>query len=168
MFCILAIGIFQSALVCGQTQPKSVDWENVPSLLRDAFSKKPLYGKYEISARINPFYLRGDLDGDGVADYSVLVTETASHKQGIYVWMSRTRAFVVLGAGQPIQYGAKAEDDLNFDEWKILGSNPADKTSSLELPPDFRHDAIFVQKSESASGLFYWSQGRFRWLQEGD
>jgi hypothetical protein len=150
------------------TASKPVDWENVPPALRDAFSKKPLDGKYDVSTHINPFYLRGDFDGDGIADYAVLVTEVVSHKQGILVWLSSVRNFVFLGAGTPIQYGAKPEDDLDFDEWRILGPNPADKTSSLELPPNLRHDAIFVEKSESASGVFYWSRGRFRWFQEGD
>src|SRR5260370_23281811 len=117
------------------TQSKPVDWENVPPALRDAFSQKPLDGKYDVNTRINPFYLRGDFDGDGTADYAVLVTEVASHKQGILVRLSSIHKFVFLGAGTPIQYGAKPEDDLDFDEWRILGPNPADKISSLELPP---------------------------------
>ena len=145
-----------------------VDWENVPPALRDAFSKKPFDGKYDVTARINPFYLRGDFDGDGIADYAILVTETATHKQGIAVLMSRSHNFVFLGAGKAIQYGAKPEDNLDFDEWRVAGTNSADKTSSLELPANFHGDAIFVEKSESASGLFYWNGSRFRWFQEGD
>lgn len=152
----------------GAAASQSVDWENVPPALREAFSKKPLDGKYDVTARINPLYLRGDFDGDGIADYAILVTEIATHKQGIAVWLSRGRHFVLLGAGKPIQYGSMPEDDLNFDEWRILGTNPADQTSSLVLPRNFSGDAIFVQRAESASGLFYWSGGRFRWLQEGD
>ena len=41
--------------------------------------------RYAACACLNPFYQRGDFDGDGQADYAVLATERAPGKRGILV-----------------------------------------------------------------------------------
>jgi len=145
-----------------------IPWENFPPKLREVFSGKALEGTYDVSDRINPLYLRGDFDGDGIADYAVLIVHLQTKKRGIAVWLSSKQKMVILGAGVPVQYGQGREDDLNFDRWRITGKNPADVSSSIELPPALHSDAIFVEKLESASGIFYWKAGRFLWFQQGD
>jgi hypothetical protein len=145
-----------------------VQWENIPPQIREAFAKRPLANHYDASARINPLYLRGDFDGDGVADYAILIVQVNTRKRGIAVWLSSRNQVVILGAGLPVQYGAQRNDDLNFDEWRVTGPNRFDKSSSVELPPSLHGDAIFVGKSETACGIFYWNSGRFKWLQQGD
>ena len=142
--------------------------EDVPPKLRDALASKPFGDRYDASFRINPFYLRGDFDGDGIADYAMLVVDIKTQKRGIAVWLSSRREVVILGAGSPVRYGDQREDDLDFDVWRVTGTNLFDKSSSIETPPSFHGDAILVEKSESASGIFYWKSGHFVWLQQGD
>ena len=160
---IAAILVFSAACVTAQVQ-----WENIPPKLREAFAAKPFGDLYDVSDRINPLYLRGDFDGDGIADYAILIVEIKTKKLGIAVWLSSRRQVVILGAGVPAQYGAERDDNLNFDRWRVTGTNSFDKSRSIEVPPGFHGDAIFVEKSESASGIFYWKSGRFNWLQQGD
>jgi len=123
---------------------------------------------YDVSDRINPLYLRGDFDGDGLADYAILTVQVKTKKRGIAVWLSATNKMTTLGAGSPVQYGQGREDDLNFDRWRIVGNNPADVSTSIQMPPGLHADAIFVEKLESASGIFYLKRGKFLWFQQGD
>src|ERR1039458_3175657 len=122
--------------------------ENMPPQIRSAFGSKPFDGAYDLSDRINPFYLRGDFDGDGIADYAVLIKQTKTGKKGFAVWLSSTRKVIILGAGEPVQCGATRSDDLDFDQWRIAGANLFDTSSSYELPAGLRSDAILVLWSE--------------------
>jgi hypothetical protein len=88
----------------------------MPPKIRQAFASRPIDGVYDLSDRINSLYLRGDFDGDGVADYAVLVTRVGTGKKGIAIWLSSIGHVVILGAGVPIQSWPRREDDLNFDQ----------------------------------------------------
>jgi hypothetical protein len=145
-----------------------IPWDNMPPKIREAFASRPIDGVYDLSDRINPLYLRGDFDGDGIADYAVLITQVGTGKKGIAVWLSSKQQIVILGAGLPIQSLTDHADDLTFDHWRVTGKNMFDKSRSIEQPTGIRSDAIFVEWSESASGIFYWKLGRFQWLQQGD
>ncbi len=123
--------------------------------------------KYEISDRINPFYLRGDFDGDNRVDYAVLIVERATKKRGFVVVLSSQPKVQMLGAGTAVPYGAAKWDDLNFDSWRAYGRLPIDAGTGFDLPPG-KGELILVQRRESASGFFRWSGTRFTWVQQGD
>lgn len=133
-------------------QASAIPWDNLPMAIRQAFGASPLTA-YDPSARINPFYLRADLDGDGKPDYVVLVTRKADQKRGIAIWLSSHSSPILLGGGIPIKYGSKEETDLDFDSWRIASLNRIDKSTSIELPRGKANECIFVQKGENASGL---------------
>jgi hypothetical protein len=153
-------------LECGAQTPV-FPWDNLPMKIREAFGEASIK-EFDPSLRINPFYLRADLDGDGKPDYAVLVTKKADGKRGFVVWLSSDATPHVLGAGKPTKYGSRQEVDLDFDSWRIASRNRIDRSSSVELPPGQMNDCIFVQKSDSASGLYCFQHGRFNWFQQGD
>lgn len=145
--------------------PASVDLDTLPERVASRISA--LGGKYAISDRINPFYLRGDFDGDGPVDYAVLVIERTTAKRGIVVLLSSQPRPLVLGAGTPVQYGSAKWDDLNFDSWRVYGKGKIDAGTGFVAPPG-KGELILVQKRESASGFFRWSGRQFAWVQQGD
>ena len=122
------------------------------------------------SSVLDPFYLRGDFDGDGLPDYACLITSSDGLKRGIAVWLSSNpkARFQILGAGVPFQYGAEKSDDLNFNAWHVYGKRLVGQGASQEKPPRLRGEAILVEVKESASGLIYWNGKSFAWYQQGD
>jgi hypothetical protein len=124
--------------------------------------------EFEVSDRINPYYLRGDFNGDGKADYAVLVTSKKEHKRGFVVFLSGHKNPVIVGAGKSTTYGAGESDDLNFDIWRVAEEKTVEQVVTKEVPPKLKGEAILAGKSESASGLFYWNGLKFRWYQQGD
>ncbi len=134
---------------------------NVP----DAVTKclKPVSRQYKVSGRINPFYLRGDFDGDGRPDYAVLITNSKGER-GIAICRSGSATPDVVGAGVVLNKLA----DFDFDAWMVFPKGPVEKGVGEGRPPKLLGDAISIIWSESASALLYWDGRRFRWYQQGD
>src|SRR5215467_5295302 len=87
----------------------------------------------ESSDRMNPFFLRGDFNGDGRMDYAVLVTQRTSQKKGIAICLAGRESPIVIGAGRQFTFqGGKQFDDLkSFDAWKIDDDTPDRKPSRI-------------------------------------
>jgi hypothetical protein len=114
---------------------------------------------------LNPFYLRGDFNGDKIADVAILVKEKQSGKIGIAIVHGASREVFFVGAGRTINGG---DDFAWMDVWKIyqrsyVGRGPGDRN-----PLKLRGEALLVEKTESASALIYWDGKAYRWYQLGD
>ncbi len=135
---------------------------NIPEAVHSCF--KTFSSRYRISGRINPFYLRGDFDGDGKADYAVLVTDLRKGERGIVVCLSSAKSAIVLGAGVPFN----ELTDLSCEAWMVYPQGPVERGVGEGPPPTLRGDAISINWPESASALAYWDGKKFRWYQQGD
>jgi hypothetical protein len=114
--------------------------------------------------RINPFVLRGDFDGDGQADFAMLVIRAGSKKEGI-VLLLRTKQPLVLGAGSV--FGNGGDDFSWMDSWHIEERGTAHGNyhgQSVRLAAD----GLVVAKESSASALIYLTRGKPKWQQYGD
>jgi hypothetical protein len=140
---------------------------NVPENLTDLLAKKGLDKKYQIIFDINPFYLRGDFNGDRVPDIAVLVKEKNSGKKGIAICDFARHQVVILGAGKEFDNGGG--DDFEWmDYWYVYGKGIVERGVEEGRPPKLIAEALYVGKSESASALIYWTGRRYRWYQQGD
>jgi len=167
LFLGLAIGLF-----AGTSAPNRQEQgiaENVPADIARQVLLPPFSGTYDVSTRMNPFYLRGDFDGDGVPDYAMLIESKKSHLKGIGIWLSSRKTIIVLGAGQPFIINGSGSRNLDFlNTWQVYGKKPVEGGVKAGPPPTLVGEAILVGKQESASGLIYWNGKEFRWYQQGD
>lgn len=142
------------------TAQAQVDEYNLPVALRGCLQNEQR-SDLVLSDRMNPFFLRGDFNGDGNLDFAVLVSQRTTGKQGIAVCLAGERAPIVIGAGRAFAFeGGKQFDDLkSFDSWKI-------DDDSLDRKPA-RAERIHLIAKERGSGLIYWNGKEFRWKQLG-
>jgi hypothetical protein len=136
---------------------------DMPEALRRVIANGSLANDYDVSFRMNPFYLRGDFSGDGKIDVAALVKQRSTGKIGIAIINGTTDKVTILGAGTAIGNGG---DDFEWmDSWEIYSKDRMGAGTSI---PKLRGDALLVSKSESGSALIYWNGKRYVWLQQGD
>ena len=142
-------------------QQNTVSEYNVPNEVAKCL--KALGSGCAISGRINPFYLRGDFDGDGKPDYAVLVRN--GDQQGVMICRNSAAKPTLLGAGA----GFHQMKDLNFNAWQVHPkARPVERGVEEGKPPALLGDAILLEWEESASAIVYWNGKQFVWYQQGD
>ena len=155
--------ITESGATGSPTPGETVHPHDIPELINRAITNGLLATEYELSFRVNPFYLRGDFNGDGKIDIAALVKQRSTGKVGIAIIHGATDKVTVLGAGTAIGNGG---DDFEWmDSWQIYSKDRIDRGTSV---PKLCGDALLVSKSEAASALIYWNGKRYVWLQQGD
>jgi len=163
--CLLALVLIFSRLSVAQ----EADLENLPDDVLTDFATGPFAQTYSVSERINPFCLRGDFDGDGKADYAVLLVARKDGSNGIGIWLSSQKKVLVLGAGQKFKLASGESSDLSFlNTWKVYSKKSVERGVEAGPPPTLIGEAILAGKKESASGLIYWTGKQFAWYQQGD
>ena len=141
-----------------QFQGPPVEIDNVPFTISACL--QPESNRFEVSRRMNPFYLRGDFNGDGKLDFVVLVQERKSGKQGVAFCFDGTKRKAYVGwAGNAIAMeGGMLIDDIDgFDVWGVeeaWSKNP-------------KRDALYLARAEAGSGVLIWNGRRMVWHQLG-
>ena len=129
---------------------------NLPRWAGAALQSQHFGERYELYLGVNPFYQRGDFDGDGEPDLAILVREKTTRKVGIAILHRRTGDLHIVGAGIPLGNGG--DDFAWLGVWRV---EPAPNSA-------LRREALYVEKPESAGGLIYWNGSRYVWVQMGD
>jgi len=154
--------VTQSELVSSPEPRVSTQSSKIPDAIEKAIASGRLAKEYDVSFRVNPFYLDGDFNGDGKIDVAVLVKQGSTGKIGIAIIHSGKGKVTVLGAGNGIGNGG---DDFEWmDYWQLYPKGRTGETTA----PRLRGDALLVGKSEAASALIYWNGKRYMWFQQGD
>jgi hypothetical protein len=135
---------------------------NLPD--RSEIYLRSIQSGYSLSSRLNPFYLRGDFDGDSVVDYAFLVTSKKTKENGIAFYLSSQKKTLIIGAGAPFN----KMTDLDFNGWFVYGKQKVFKGVAEGIPPVLKSEALFIKWEESASAIVYWDGQKFRWYQQGD
>lgn len=142
---------------------------NLPSEIEQFVTDSHFGEKYELVFSMNPFYLRGDFDGDAKPDYALRIKSKKDGKTGIAFWLSSLRRFVILGAGIPWRAGNSLQADMDWmDLRQVYGKRPIERGVEAGSPPKLIGEAVLAARSESASGIIYWNGKRFAWYQQGD
>lgn len=116
-----------------------------------------VWDRYEADvAHLNPFYLRGDFDGDGKTDFvSRLIARDDS---------SQARLAVIFGRGSVVWL--ERDDRLRFPTvsgWHVRSGYLKIYQSPYEdrPPPEPAGDVIVLENLEASGSFVYWNGERF-------
>lgn len=121
---------------------------------------------YPLDFDINPFYLRGDFNGDGENDLAFWVREEASGKKGIIIIHSTLDSLYVFGAGRHFTDW----DRIDTDTWNVISKGTIfDRLwrSEPELgieegkPFQFENEAVSPTYIAKSSFAIYWKDGKY-------
>lgn len=120
----------------------------------------------EVDTATNPYYLRGDFDGDGRADYAVAVRGAKNKRMGVLVCLASGTAYA-LGGPNEEKFSDFRDDNFFAPNWTALS-----KAETMELRkypevaphplPRIRAETIEMVW-EDGLALIYWDGKRFRW-----
>lgn len=158
-----------ATFLCSQTVAAAdrddIDFVTGSSLPPEIWEALGKGSSYAVAARINPFYLQGDFDGDGRRDTAVLVKERATGKIGFAVVFAGGKVRIA-GGGRDTGDGT---DNLDWmDAWYVVGKGRLSQGATDQPPPLLKGDGVMVIRTESASAVIYWDGKAFRWYQQGD
>ncbi len=138
--------------------------DQLPPWAAERFTSAAGQLQVEASGRINPFFQRGDFDGDGRPDLAVLVQHKTNRKLGILI-LRRNGKQNLLGAGHTFANGG---DDFEWMDLWWVEDRGTMRQSHDDLVVKLQGDGLLVAKEGSASALIYFKTGAFHWQQKGD
>lgn len=162
--CILLM--LATSRVAQEQNTDSAQLWNIPESISKIFAAKGLNKRYEFSFHLNPFYVRGDFNGDRRPDIAILVKEKASGKIGIAIFHSGKTDPFILGAGTKFGNGGDNFDGMDF--WSVYPKRRVSRGVGQTTIPILKGEALHVGKSEAADALIYWNGKKYVWYQQGD
>jgi hypothetical protein len=160
-------------LLCRMLVPeagRASEQENpyVPPTIGDCARKPAIQGLVSITFDVNPFYLRGDFDGDGRSDYAVAVRGPKTKRNGVLFCLANARAYLV-GADQPLQppFSNMPDDNFVAPRWEVFSQSAVAGLSKFRsnVPNPLPHTAAEAVAMiwEDGIALIYWNGKRFCW-----
>lgn len=154
--------VFAAGMAGAQALPPQAQLPAWATQQLDSLAKREAI---EVSARMNPFVLRGDFDGDGKGDLAVLVKNKDSKKEGIAFLFRQKTAPLIVGAGHALSSGG--DDFAWLEVWQVEDKGSL-QHSYHEKSLKLKTDGIVVAKEGAASALIYIKGGKAFWQQQGD
>ena len=117
------------------------------------------FGGMQLDGSINPFYISGDFDGDGITDFAILVRNQADRGAGIH------HILFCFGNGKTIIWDAGTKEGSAaspFTAWLLVPK----QSKLLLIHPKIKHDCLAILIGEEGGGLVYWDGRKFAWQQE--
>ena len=141
---------------------------NTPPELAERMAAAGILDAHALDASINPFYLRGDFDGDERPDYLVSVVRKdapagpPSPRLVVLRGVAAEDAAVWLDEDATLSLPARDGWYVHAERTKVPVGFDGSK------PPRLVGDAFVMMKAESSSALVYWTGKRFasHWLSD--
>ena len=135
---------------------------NIPEKVRNLLNNNHLDSEYEISFDINPSYLRGDYNGDGIMDYAIRIRNKKNGKIGIAICHPELNKVYIFAAGT--KDSRTGDDFQHLDMWQV---------ASRSIYPDsikkfIKGEVLCVQKFEAGGASIYWNGKKYIWLPGND
>jgi hypothetical protein len=130
---------------------------NVPDELRECLRSE---SQLQINGRINPFYLSGDFDGDGITDFAVQVKSVKGEHPGVLFCFANGKRSI-WGAGVQNKVLGNV-GSWPFDSWMLIRKG----SKHLSIYPRIKVDVIALIIADEGGGLLYWNGKELAWQQE--
>lgn len=139
---------------------------NLPAEVWEKILASDALRDYKLSAHLNPFYLHGDFDGDGLRDTAVLIRHSISNRNGIAVFHANRQAPFILGSDGPVAENTGYASV--FNSWSVMSRGPVRMGADETPPPTLMGDALVLVKLEASSVIMHWNGVSYATYWQGD
>ena len=137
----------------------------MPEAVSKCLARREVNTYAAVNSAVNPYYLRGDLDGDSRLDYAVAVRARRTQKLGVAICLS-TGEVALLGAGYGVRFSDMPDDNFISSDWMIVsGSELVNRFRALGLPLPRLASGLegILMPWEDGFGLIVRTNGLFKW-----
>jgi hypothetical protein len=162
---ILFAFVFLTALANANAQSENTFH---PEAIENCLQNSAVKGRFVVNLKTNPYYLRGDFDGDGEPDYALSIKGKKTMRNGVLICTARKQV-IVLGADKPLSppFSNMPGDNFVAPHWQVL---TREETKALgkfatTVPnplPALKGETIAMIWEDGIS-LIYWDGERFCW-----
>ena len=143
---------FSQAVVADETDPEYSVYDieaGTPYGLSELFRIGDLEKRFRLNfTHLNPWYLRGDFDGDGKPDYFVQVKSLTDGPSEL----------VVLFGNRKIHWFSRQKLNHPGGAWYVYHKQKVAPSGWEEKPPPkLKGDAVMMLKPDSSAALVYWT-----------
>lgn len=136
-----------------------------PLAIENCLEKNRLEGKLVVDSSQNPYYLRGDFDGNGQPDYAIAIQGKVTKRNGVLICFDTGRA-VILGADNPKNppFSDMPDDNFVSPDWEVYT-----RTESYDLLGHSGNQRKLIKGEtvamvwEDGICLIYWDGRKFNW-----
>lgn len=125
--------------------------------------------KYPLHTAMNPYYLRGDFNGDGENDVAFWISEETTGKTGLAIIHSTLDSLYLFGAGSASPEG---EDMLGVGDWRTwyvrrkgTVDTPYNSIPEIEVemgePFRFERESVQIISINQSGFALYWARGAY-------
>ena|ERR1051325_1125180 len=149
--------LFLGAPICScHLHAQTIDPNDVPDEVRSCVRSQ---ADMELDGSINPFYISGDYDGDGITDFAVLLRDKKDQGSGIHhILFCFAHGKTVLWSSDDSSHAKPSP----FTAWFLVGK----QSKLLSVHPQIKHDSLAILIGDEGGGLVYWDGTKLRWQQE--
>lgn len=149
-----------------------------PFLIRQA-EEKGIYDRdeYPVWRGKNPFFIRGDFNGDGGMDIAFWISQKDTGFRGIAIIHSTLDTMYVFGAGIPGNYGSRNVPEMGGDTWHLLPAGTIVEFTFSNVPEigyekgkpfTFERETLEFVALARSSYVLYWANGKYWVIWTGD
>lgn len=136
----------------------------LPIVIATCLEKSRVRDSVVVDRNSNPYYLRGDFDGDGKPDHAVAVKGSKSQRNGVLICAGSGKV-TLLGGDNPVRppFSDLPNDNFVAPNWEV--ATRADVLSlrtTNKIVPEPKGESIMMIW-EDGIHYIYWDGNRYRW-----
>lgn len=137
----------------------------IPEAVKRCFERKEIRGQVKLGFKINPYYLRGDFDGDGNIDLAISIVGAKSSRIGILVCHASGYVVVLRGDNKPVKtFSEMADDNFISGNWTVMEkSDVTRRMNKMKAKYRVLGEAIFMPWDDGDS-MILWDGSKFQWV----
>ena len=173
MIRVILFALALQVTLLAQPLPILYDWI-IPDQVRKCLTNGSKRAKTQLRPNMesNPFYLRGDFDGDGQMDLAVAVRGHGEEEIGVVLCAGSFNITVLGSIAKGVFFSDIPGDRIMSLGWCVLrkaeildilaSNNPRRHDSIRRKIPVIRGEMLFFP-AEDGMGMIYFLDGRYRW-----
>lgn len=137
----------------------------LPEGVQSCLEREAVRSVAVLQTKTNPYYLRGDFDGDGRPDYAVAIVGRKTGRNGIALCNASGLTLILRGDARPNRpFSDMPDDNFLSGDWCVLTRAEALRRISANKLSVNPKAEVILMPWDDAEGILYFDGRQYLWL----